>query len=130
MKEIFPNAIRVLSILLTTGGTSASVERANSTLRHFRLLQYDGEERLIASLLVYIHRDIFLDYDKIIGMYGSKYPRRMLLINPLSERINPIQDGGQKGPSPTNFFAATFTNVGISSEIFLTFSFNPFATLV
>ena len=44
-----------------------------------------GEERLNALLLVCIHRDIFLRYDKIIDVYASKYPRRMLLINPLSE---------------------------------------------
>ena len=44
-----------------------------------------GEERLKAFSLVCIHRDIFLDYDKIIDIYASKYPRRMLLINPPSE---------------------------------------------
>ena len=27
-----------------------------------------------------INREIFLDYDKIIDVYASKYPRRMLLI--------------------------------------------------
>ena len=41
--------------------------------------------RVNALLIVCIHRDIFLDYDKIIDIYASKYPRRMLLINPLSE---------------------------------------------
>ena len=44
-----------------------------------------GEGRLNSLSLVYIHRDIFLDQDKIIEIYASKYPRRMLLINPLSE---------------------------------------------
>ena len=44
-----------------------------------------GEEGLNALSLVCIHRDIFLDYDEIINIYVSKYPRRMLLINPLSE---------------------------------------------
>ena len=44
--------------------------------------------------------------------------------------FNPIQGGdGQKGPS-TSFSPATPTNVGISPQNFLTFSFNPFATLV
>ena len=42
-----------------------------------------GEERLNASSLVCIH--IFLDYDKIIIIYASKYPKRRLLINLLSE---------------------------------------------
>ena len=44
-----------------------------------------GEERLNALSLACIHWDIFLDFDKIIDIYASIYPRRMLLINPLSE---------------------------------------------
>ena len=55
--------------------------------------------------------------------------------------FNPIQDrgGGQKDP-PTSFssltstnvgaFPVTSTNVGISPKNILTFSFNPFATLM
>ena len=45
--------------------------------------------------------------------------------------FNPVRDGKrgweQKGPS---FFSVTSTNVGISTQTSLTFSFNPFATLV
>ena len=37
--------------------------------------------------------------------------------------------GGQKSP-PTSFCPVTSTNVGFGSQNFLTFSFNPFATLV
>ena len=44
-----------------------------------------SEERPNALPLVYIHRDIFVDYDKIIDTHAFKYPRWMLLINPLSE---------------------------------------------
>ena len=46
-------------------------------------------------------------------------------------RINPIQDGkgGQRGP-PTSFSPITSTNVGLSPQNFLTFSFNTFATVV
>ena len=44
-----------------------------------------GEERLNALLLVDINRDISLKYNKIIDLYASKYLRRMLLINNLSE---------------------------------------------
>ena len=36
-----------------------------------------------ALLLACIHPDIFLDYDKIIDIFASKYPRMMLSINPL-----------------------------------------------
>ena len=42
-------------------------------------------ERVNALLLAYIHCDIFLDYDKVIDIYASRYQRRMLLINPLSK---------------------------------------------
>ena len=37
--------------------------------------------------------------------------------------------GRQKGP-PTSFSSVTSTNVGFGPQNFLTFSFNPFATLV
>ena len=44
--------------------------------------------------------------------------------------VNPIQDGvGAKRP-PSSFSPVTSTNVGLSPQNFLTFSFNPFATLV
>ena len=42
-------------------------------------------ERANALLLVCIHQDIFIDYDKIIVIYASKYPRQVLLINLLRE---------------------------------------------
>ena len=63
--------------------------KANSALQYLRLStdfwSMMGEERLNALSFVYIHRDKFLDYDKIIEICASKYPRRMRLINPLSE---------------------------------------------
>ena len=45
--------------------------------------------------------------------------------------FNPIHDGGggTKRP-PTSFPPVTSTNVAIGPQNFLTFSFNPFATLV
>ena len=42
-------------------------------------------ERVNAFLHACIYWDIFLDYDKIIDIYGSKYQSIMLLINPLSK---------------------------------------------
>ena len=44
--------------------------------------------------------------------------------------VNPIQDGGDKKALPTSFSAVTFTNIRISPQNFLTFSFNLFATLI
>ena len=70
MKEIFPNVTRILSILQTPAATSASIKRSNSALGYvkanFRSMM--GEERLNALLLLYIHQDTFLDFDKIIDM--------------------------------------------------------------
>ena len=48
----------------------------------------------------------------------------------IKSNINPIQDEGAKKALPTSFFPVTSTNVGIDTYNFLTFSFNPFATLV
>ena len=61
-------------------------KKANSALNlrtDFRSMM--GEERLNALSFVCIHRNIFLVYDEIINIYSSKYPRKILLINPLSE---------------------------------------------
>ena len=55
------------------------------TISKNRFRSMMGEELLNALSLVCFHRGIFLDYDKIIGISPSKYPRRMLLIIALSE---------------------------------------------
>ena len=44
--------------------------------------------------------------------------------------FNPIQDGGGAKRPTTSFSPVTSTNIGLSPQNFLTFSFNPFATLV
>jgi len=41
------------------------------------------EDRINALLLLYVHKDIRLNYDKIIDMYTRANHRRMKLINPL-----------------------------------------------
>ena len=42
-----------------------------------------GQDRLNALLLLYVHKDIVLDYEAVIDLYASRYPRRMVLVNPL-----------------------------------------------
>ena len=42
-----------------------------------------GEGRLNALILLYVLKDIKLNYDKIIDMYTNRYPRRMKFTNPL-----------------------------------------------
>ena len=48
----------------------------------------------------------------------------------LNVLVNPIQHGEEAKRLPTSFSTVTSLNVGIIPKIFLTFSFNPFATLV
>ena len=48
----------------------------------------------------------------------------------ISISIKPIRDGGGETRTPYQFSSVTSRDVGISAENFLTFIFNPFATLV
>lgn len=85
--NLFPNIATIFRLLLLQPATSASVERANSALKRIKtnLRSTMGEDRLNALLLLHVHRDIDLDYDKIINMYATRHTRRMMLINPLAE---------------------------------------------
>ena len=54
-----------------------------------------------------------------------------LQVDNLVLTFEPIQNGGRGQKSPSaRFSTATSTNVAISPQNFLTFSFNSFATLV
>ena len=43
------------------------------------------QNRLNALMLLYIHKDIPLNYKKISDLYADRYPRRMNFSNPLAE---------------------------------------------
>ena len=86
--QLFSNILRILSVILTTSATSASVERANSVL-HYAKTDFRNrmsEDRFNALLQLCVHSDINPDYKKIIDIYAMRYPRTMLLINPLREQ--------------------------------------------
>ena len=82
--KMFPNVRRVFEILLVIPATSASVEISNSALRYIKNIYRNimSEPRLNALILMYVHRYIKLEYDKIIDFFATKHPRRMLLILP------------------------------------------------
>jgi len=65
--------------------TSATVERSSSSLRLVKsgLRSTMREDCLNALLLLFIHKDIALDYDAIIDDYAKGNQRRMTFINPL-----------------------------------------------
>ena len=79
------NMFKNIHIILLCPVTSAGVERANSSLRYTKNVYRSTmlEERLNALILLFVHRDIHPDYDKIINIYGTKHPRRMLFVNAL-----------------------------------------------
>ena len=88
INQMFPKIVRILSIILTTLATSASVQRANSALRHLKIDFWStmSEDRFNVLLLLYVHRDIKLDYKNIIDMYTMRYSRIMVLKKPLIEQ--------------------------------------------
>lgn len=75
----FPNVVTMLKMLLITPVTSASVERSNSALRFVKSNSRSmmGEDRLNALLLLFIHKDIQLDYGKIVDVFANRHPRKM-----------------------------------------------------
>ena len=85
-KEMFPDIYVVLSIACIIPVTTATVERSNSALKYVKtaLRSIMGQERLNSLLLLFIHKNISLDYEAIINSFASKHPRRMLLSNPLA----------------------------------------------
>ena len=74
----------ILLNLSITPVTVASTERANSALKFIKSDRSTmGQDRLNALLLLYVHKDIVLDYEAVIDLYASRYPRRMVLVNSL-----------------------------------------------
>ena len=67
--------------------TSASVKRANSALRFANVYRSKmSKDQLNSLILMYVHKDIKLDYNEIIDMYARSNLRRMLFINPLGHK--------------------------------------------
>ena len=87
---MFPNICKILTLLLLTSVTASGVERANSALKFVKTAFRStmGEDRINALVLMYMQRDVKLNYDNIINMYAQRHPRRMILFNPLSDPDN------------------------------------------
>jgi hypothetical protein len=71
--------------VLVTHVTAATVERSNSSLRFVKTVYRSamGEERLNVLLLLFVHRDIEVDYNEVVGIFAPRNNREMLLVNPL-----------------------------------------------
>ena len=66
--------------------TTKRKQPASSALKYVKteLKSTMGQNRLNSLILLYVHKDIALDYEAIISAFASKRPRRMLLQNPLT----------------------------------------------
>ena len=77
----FPNIKTILIILCTLPVTSAESERSFSSLRRLKTYCRSTmvQDRINGLSLIYIHRDIDVDINKIIDTFAQTKPRRMLL---------------------------------------------------
>ena len=60
-------------------------------------------------------------------LFGACIHREMPVLEPF---LDPIYDWRRPKSPPKNSSPVTSTNMGISPQIFLTYSFNPFAAMV
>ena len=86
-QKLFPNIFLCLYLLMVVPVSTAATERSHSGLQivKTKLQSTMGQQRLNALMLLYIHKDIQINYPNIIDIYANRYPRRMLLKNPLAE---------------------------------------------
>ena len=83
---MFPNIRKIVTVLLLTSVTGSSVLRANSSLRFVKtpFRSTMGSTRFNALVLMFIHTDVELKYDKINRHVSFKASKRMILLNPFS----------------------------------------------
>ena len=89
LEVMFPSIKKVMIILLTTPATTASVNRATSTHCFIKTdcRSTMSDNCFNALVLLYVHLDIKLDYNRIIQMYANNYICRLLVINSLLESL-------------------------------------------
>ena len=82
----------ILTILLVAPVTTVTVERSNSALAYVKteLRSTMSEDRLndLVTSMLFVHKDISLDYDAVIDLFVRKNPRRMPLIDPLNNKTD------------------------------------------
>ena len=87
-ENLYSNIVVILRVLLTIPAIGASAERANFALKFVKNFYRSkmSEDRLNSLILMYVHKDIKLDYNDIIHIYARRSPRTMLFINPLCNK--------------------------------------------
>ena len=81
----YPNISTVLNVLLVTPVTTATLERSNSALAYVKtdLRSTMKEIRLNDLQMLFVHKDIPLNYGAVIDLFALKHPRKMMFVDPL-----------------------------------------------
>jgi len=83
--KLFPNVTHIFKSLLLLPVTSATVERANSSLKFLKSCRRNRIEndRLNSLLLLFVHKDLVkrLNIDNVISRFAILQPRRMNLLH-------------------------------------------------
>ena len=85
MNEVaYPNIVCILRLLLIIPVTTATVERANSALKLIKtdLLSTMAQDRLNALVLMFVHKDLSVNHERVIDSFAKAYPRRLLFLDP------------------------------------------------
>ena len=86
---LLPNVQYLLKVLLTMPVTSASTERANSTLKFIKtkLRSKMSQTALNAFVLAYKHKDILhkITAEELVDSFIRMKRRRLLMVNPISD---------------------------------------------
>ena len=71
--------------LILIPATSATIDRAYSSLKLMKndLHSTMSEDGMNAVMLLYIHKDLSLNYDQVIDNFARRNPKKMLLVNRL-----------------------------------------------
>ena len=79
--DFFPNLEALFKIACTLAVTSAECERSVSRLRYLKtyLRSTMTEERLNGLALLYTHRDISCDAERVVEEFAQRNLRRMLM---------------------------------------------------
>jgi len=82
-KTLFDNIANILKICATFPVTSCECERSISVLRLLKsyLRSTMGQERLTGLALMFIHRTMYIDVQKIVAQFARLHPRRITLPN-------------------------------------------------
>ena len=86
VKEWFPKIVTILKLIAVVPAYSNSCKRSMSKLRVLKnyLRTSMGQERFSALALANIHREIQLNPDEILDMFGRKLSRRLEVVDILS----------------------------------------------